>query len=82
MSDVAGLQLTGTAFLLDPEDMAANRVLQAQHLTRERLGQLPFDLNIIEARLERAELLLSALSKRGVDSRQIYEFPPLNTCPT
>jgi len=54
----------------------------AQHLTRERIGQLPFDLNIIEVCLERAELLLSALSKRGVDSRQIYECPPLNTYPT
>jgi uncharacterized protein YhbP (UPF0306 family) len=74
MADVAGLQLTGTARLVDVQDAATDSALQAQHLTREKLGQLPFDLNIIEVRLERAELLLSALSKRGVDSRQIYDF--------
>ncbi|HEY5000991.1 MAG TPA: flavodoxin domain-containing protein [Candidatus Cryosericum sp.] len=75
MADVGGLQLAGTARLVDPLDKAADRVLGAQHLTREKLGQLPFDLNIIEVRLERAELLLSALAKHGVDSRQIYDFP-------
>ena len=75
MADVAGLQLTGKARLVDLQDSAADSVLQAQHLTREKLGKLPFDLNIIEVRLERAELLLSALSKRGVDSRQVYDFP-------
>ncbi|MHB8106593.1 MAG: flavodoxin domain-containing protein [Candidatus Cryosericum sp.] len=75
MADIGGLQLTGTARLVDPLDADARAVLKAQHLTREKLEQLPFDLNIIEVRLERAELLLSALSKRGVDSRQIYDFP-------
>ena len=75
MADVGGLQLTGTARLVDPLDVDADRVLGAQHLTREKLGQLPFDLNIIEVRIERAELLLSVLSKRGVDSRQTYDFP-------
>ncbi|MCX6085508.1 MAG: pyridoxamine 5'-phosphate oxidase family protein [Caldiserica bacterium] len=74
MADVAGLQLTGTARLVDAQEAAADSVLQAQHLTREKLGRLPFELNIIEVRLERAELLLSALSKRGVDSRQVYNF--------
>ena len=74
MADVAGLQLTGIARLVDPMDAAADSVLEAQHLTRAKLGQLPFDLNIIEVRLECAELLLSVLSKRGVDSRQVYEF--------
>jgi uncharacterized protein YhbP (UPF0306 family) len=74
MADVRGLQLTGTARLVDPQDAAADRALDARHLTRGKLGQLPFDLNIIEVRLERAELLLSALSKRGVDSRQIYDL--------
>ncbi|MCX6083468.1 MAG: pyridoxamine 5'-phosphate oxidase family protein [Caldiserica bacterium] len=78
MADVGGLQLTGTARLVDPRDVAADRVLDARHLTRGKLGQLPFDLNVIEVHLERAELLLSALSKRGVDSRQIYDF----TCST
>lgn len=75
MADVAGLQLTGIARLVDPLEAAAHSVLEAQHLTRLKLGQLPFNLNIIEVRLERAELLLSALSKRGVDSRQVYDFP-------
>lgn len=74
MADVAGLQLMGTARLVDSQEADADGVLEAQHLTHEKLGQLPFDLNIIEVRLERAELLLSALSKRGVDSRQIYDF--------
>ena len=75
MADIGGLQLTGTARLVDPLDGDADRVLGAQHLTREKLEQLPFDLNIIEVRLQRAELLLSSLSKRGVDSRQTYDFP-------
>lgn len=74
MADVAGLQLSGTARLVPLQDRAADHVLQAQHLTREKLANLPFDLNIIEMRLEHAELLLSALSKRGVDSRQFYDF--------
>ncbi|MGB9666028.1 MAG: pyridoxamine 5'-phosphate oxidase family protein [Candidatus Cryosericum sp.] len=76
MADVAGLQLTGTAQLIDAQDAAGDSVLQAQHLSREKLTQLPFDLSIIEVRLERAELLLSVLSKRGVDARQVYRFPP------
>jgi hypothetical protein len=59
---------------VDPQDATANRVLDARHLTRGKLRQLPFDLNIIEVRLERADLLLSALSKHRVDSRQIYDF--------
>lgn len=75
MADVAGLQPTGTARLVDAQDAAADSVLQAQHLSREKLAQLPFDLSIIEVRLERAELLLSALSKRSVDARQVYRFP-------
>jgi hypothetical protein len=59
---------------VDPQDATTDRALDARHSTRGKLAQLLFDLNIIEVRLERAELLLPALSKRGVDSRQIYEF--------
>lgn len=48
----------------------------SENAASEELGQLPFDLGIIEVRLEWAELLLSALGKRDVDARQVYRFPP------
>lgn len=75
MEKLAGLQLLGSAELVaeSADDYAAALALRG--LDEVRLAELPFSLNLIRVRIERAELLWSGFKELGYDVRQVYAFP-------
>jgi uncharacterized protein YhbP (UPF0306 family) len=76
MDKLAGLQLLGMAGLVADDSPERARALELHGLDEVRLATLPFALNLIRVRVERAEFLWSGFTALGFDVRQTYVFPP------
>jgi hypothetical protein len=76
MDKLAGLQLLGVADLVVDDSPERARALELHGLDEVRLETLPFALNLIRVRAERAEFLWSGFAALGFDVRQTYLFPP------
>jgi hypothetical protein len=81
MNKLAGLQLVGVAELVPDDASERGEALSLRGLDEVRLAALPFALNLIRVRIERAELLWSGFAELGYDVRQVYEFPPTHPLP-
>jgi hypothetical protein len=75
MDKLAGLQLLGVAGLVADDSPERARALTLHGLDEVRLATLPFALNLIRVRVERAEFLWSGFTALGFDVRQTYLFP-------
>jgi len=70
----AGLQLFGTARIHYPGTEGYRRIFEVSRLKYDRIMSLPFLLNGLEIRLERAEFFWSNWRKTGLAPRQVYHF--------
>jgi len=75
MDKLAGLQLLGVAEIVPEDSPERARALALRGLDDVRLAALPFALNLIRVRVERAEFLWSHFRELGYDVRQVYHFP-------
>jgi len=76
MDKLAGLQLLGVAELVPDDSPERTEAFRLRGLDEVRLAALPFALNLIRVRVERAEFLWSGFVELGFDVRQTYLFPP------
>lgn len=70
----AGLQLLGAAEIVPEESEEHAKALALRGLDDVRLGALPFALNLVAVRVERAEFLWSQFRELGVDVHQVCDF--------
>lgn len=70
----AGLQLFGTAQIQYPGTEGYRRMFSVSRLKYDRIMSLPFLLNGLEIRLERAEFFWSNWRQMGLAPRQVYHF--------
>ena len=70
----AGLQLFGTARIHYPGTEGYRRMFALSRLKYDRIMSLPFLLNGLEIRLERAEFFWANWRKEGLATRQVYHF--------
>jgi hypothetical protein len=75
MDRLAGLQLLGVAEIVPEDSPERARALALHGLDDVRLAALPFALNLVRVRAERAEFLWSHFRELGYDVRQVYLFP-------
>lgn len=74
LSDLAGMQLTGTADWYGPGDAEYEQALAVRHLTRERVERMPVVLHALVITLDQAEFLWHGFSKQRGSPRQYYRW--------
>ena len=67
---LAGLQVTGTAEVLEPFSAEYERACRLRGIPVERLRQLPFVMNIIKVTPTRYDYVSGRLKERGFSARQ------------
>lgn len=75
MATIGGIQISGTASIVAPDEEEYQEILKARGLRPERIASLSITLNVIRVRLERAEFLYAKLKARGDQISQVYDFP-------
>lgn len=75
MDRLAGLQMLGVAAVLDDAAPERASALALRGLDEVRLAAMPYALNLIRVRIERAEFLWSRFRDQGYDLRQTLAFP-------
>ena len=70
----AGLQLSGTATVLEPASAEYKKIMAIRGLNYNKLTSMPFILNGLSIKLHKAEFFWRQWSKMGYGSRQIYLF--------
>lgn len=71
MSELGGMQISGTASIIDPGDGKYKEMFEAKGINAEKL---PFLLNLIEVKLGDVEFLWSKFRDIGCDIKQHYGF--------
>jgi flavodoxin/uncharacterized protein YhbP (UPF0306 family) len=74
MERLAGMQLTGEAFIVEAGSDEYRRILELKGLSYGRIAALPMQLHMIRVHLTQAEFLWSPFAAQGYDARQIYRF--------
>lgn len=74
MQSLGGLQIEGTASILEVGSEEYLSVLESRGISYEKIKNLPFNMNIIKIALEKAEFLSSEFQSNGYNPRQIYFF--------
>lgn len=72
MSELGGMQITGTAELIDIGTKEYHSVLKEKGLSYDKLINLDVSLNFIKINIKKVEFLWSGFSKLGYDAKQIY----------
>lgn len=72
MSELGGMQITGTAELIDIGTKEYHSVLKEKGLSYDKLINLDVSLNLIKINIKKVEFLWSGFSKLGYDVKQIY----------
>ena len=67
---LGGMQITGTAELVEPLSEEYLSLLAFKHISPEKLKKLPSVMHLIKITPVQIEFLSSALKKKGYDSRQ------------
>ena len=77
---LGGMQVTGTAELVEPwtEDYLA--LLEHKHIPVENLKRMPVTMHLIKVAPAAVDLLCSALKEKGFDSRQHWEARQAADC--
>lgn len=71
---LAGMQVTGTAEIVEPWSAEYLELLSYKHIKPEKLKKLPCTMHLIKIRPERIDFLCSQFQKDGYDSRQHLIF--------
>lgn len=73
-SHLAGLQLSGTAQILEPQDEGYTAAAAAKGIAEERLRKMPVVLHVIEISPSEAVFLWGQFAREGKAVRQVYRF--------
>lgn len=71
---LAGMQVTGTAEMVDPESPVYLSLLKEKHISEEKLKLLQHELNLICITPQRIDFLWSGFQKMGYAARQFVTF--------
>jgi menaquinone-dependent protoporphyrinogen IX oxidase len=74
MDKLAGMQITGSAIILDPGDPEYRDVLHLKGHNPDRIAAMPFALNMIRIDMEKVEFLCSDFKKIDQEVKQILVF--------
>jgi uncharacterized protein YhbP (UPF0306 family) len=74
MATIAGMQISGTASMVGPEDQEFGDVLRMKGLRPSRLAALPIALTVIKVKLKRVEFLNAKFKAKGYGISQIFTF--------
>lgn len=74
LSDLAGMQLTGTASWYGPGDAEYEQALAVRHLTLEQVEKMPVVLHALVITLEQVEFLWHGFTGRKGAPRQYYRW--------
>jgi hypothetical protein len=74
MNKLAGMQITGRAYIISSNEIEYDNILKMKNLNIEYIKKLPYVLNIIKIKIEKIEFLYSQFKEKGFDARQILEF--------
>lgn len=71
MSDLAGMQISGTAEVIEMVSEEYKLILGKRKLDYEKILSLPMDLNLLKIEIGKVEFLWSGFGKLGYDVKQI-----------
>jgi hypothetical protein len=71
MSDLAGMQISGTAEVIEMVSEEYKFILGKRKLDYEKILSLPMALNLLKIEIRKVEFLWSGFSKLGYDVKQI-----------
>lgn len=74
MESLTGLQITGNAVIAGPGSKEYSEALELKGIAQEKLEALPFIMNVIMIKLEKAEFLNAEFQKMGYGIRQVFFF--------
>ena len=74
MDKLAGMQITGQAFIVDPGDQEYKDFLHLKGYNPDKIATMPFVLNMIRIEMEKVEILNSDFKKMGQEVKQILLF--------
>ncbi len=74
MENLGGMQIWGKAAIVERGSEEYKSILEIKSLNYGETDALPFYLNAIKVRLDRAEFLWSRFESMGYDTKQIYYF--------
>lgn len=75
MNELGGMQITGTAEILDIKSEEYSSILAYKGLNPDKISSLPVALNLIKVRTSKFEFLWSEFSKLGYSTKQILRIP-------
>lgn len=75
MKELGGMQITGTAEIIDIKSEEYISVLSYKGLNPEKISSLPVNLNLIKVHINKFEFLWSEFSKLGYSTKQILNIP-------
>lgn len=73
MNNLAGMQITGTASLIENEKEYKD-IIEMKGLNLNFIKKMPVNMNIIKIKMHKVEFLYSKFKKEGYEPRQIYMF--------
>nr|WP_315024447.1 flavodoxin domain-containing protein [uncultured Aminipila sp.] len=74
MSELGGMQITGTAEIIDTKTDEYLSVLSYKGLDPDKIYSLPVALNLIKIHIKKVEFLWSEFSRLGYSTKQMYIF--------
>lgn len=73
-SKLAGLQLTGTCRVVEPDEEVYQHIAAVKGITKERIQAMPVVLHLLEITLHEAIFLWAGFQAAGKAVRQTYQF--------
>jgi len=70
MSELGGMQISGTARTVEPGCEEYKKVLEMKKLGYEKISSMPIALNMLKIEIKKAEFLWSGFGKLGYDVKQ------------
>jgi len=74
MNSLAGIQITGTATIVDEESEEYSDVLKIKGLNENAIRNMAVNMNMIKIVMEKVEFLNSKFKSDGGDPKQIYKY--------
>jgi nitroimidazol reductase NimA-like FMN-containing flavoprotein (pyridoxamine 5'-phosphate oxidase superfamily) len=74
MNSLAGIQITGTATIVEEKSEEYGSVLKLKGLNENAVRNLPMNMNMIKIVMEKVEFLNSKFKNKGADPKQIYNY--------
>jgi len=74
MNSLAGMQITGKAFMVEEEDNEYSNILKLKGLNLKDIKSMPVKMNMIKITIEKVEFLNSKFKIENADAKQICKF--------